>query len=51
MGKIDFLGVYKDRIKQIEIDSKKAINEKKWSELAKLRAEKEKLEKYIEELT
>lgn len=50
MSKIDFLDVYRDRIRQIEIDSKKAIAEKKWSELAKLNAEKGKLEKYIKEL-
>lgn len=48
MGKINFLDVYRDRIKQIEIDISKAINEKKWSELAKFRAEKQRLENLIQ---
>jgi hypothetical protein len=47
VGKINFSDVYKDRIKQIEIDISKAISEKKWSELAKLRAEKQRLESLI----
>lgn len=47
MAKINFIDVYKDRIKQIDLDIKAAINKKSWSELAKLRNEKTKLESYI----
>lgn len=47
MSKINFLDVYRDRIKQIDIDISKAINEKKWCQLAKLRAEKLRLEDLI----
>lgn len=48
MGKISFLDVYKDRIKQINIDCKKAIAEKNWTQLAKLIGEKARLEDLIE---
>lgn len=47
MAKINFIDVYKGRIKQIDEDIKKAINRKSWTELAKLKSEKEKLESYI----
>jgi hypothetical protein len=48
VGKINFLDVYRDRIKRIEIDISKAISEKKWNELAKFRAEKQRLENLIQ---
>lgn len=48
MGKIDFNVVYSDRIKQIDIDIKKAVSEKKWTLVAKLRAEKARLEEILE---
>lgn len=48
MGKFDMCKVYKDRIEQIEIDCKKAIGRKDWAELARLKAEKAKLEKIID---
>lgn len=47
MSNADISKVYKDRISQIEIDIKKAILNKKWSEVAKLEAEKACLEEYI----
>ncbi|MGN1358681.1 MAG: hypothetical protein ACI4WU_04875 [Bacilli bacterium] len=48
--KIDFKKVYFDRIKQIEIDKKQAINKKNWSLVAKLEAEKADLLKKIDEI-
>jgi hypothetical protein len=41
---------YKQRIAQIEKEENQAILNKKWSELAKLRAEKSNLEGKIEEM-
>lgn len=41
--RIDFKEVYKDRIIQIDKDIRKAVYEKKWTEKAKLEAEKSKL--------
>ena len=46
--KIDWDKLYKERIEQIEIDEKKAIRDKKWTNLAKLKAEKAKLLAIIE---
>ena len=48
MAKINIEKVYFDRIKQIEIDIKKATFNKKWSEVAKLRAEKARLESLLD---
>jgi hypothetical protein len=47
VAKINFIDVYKGRIKRIDEDIKIAINKKSWTELAKLRYEKSKLESYI----
>lgn len=44
MAKINIEKVYLDRLEQIEIDIKKAVFNKKWSEVAKLKAEKARLE-------
>lgn len=46
--KIDWDRVYKERIEQIEIDEKRAIRDKKWTNLAKLKVEKAKLVAIIE---
>lgn len=46
---IDIINVYKDRVKQIETDEKRAIYNKKWTELAKLREEKSRLLVIIDE--
>ena len=45
--KINFSDVYKDRIKQIEVSIKKAVHDKKWTEVARLEAEKSRLKVYI----
>jgi hypothetical protein len=45
--KINFLDVYKDRIKQIEVSIKKAIHDKKWTEVARLEAEKSRLKVFV----
>jgi hypothetical protein len=47
MARIDIEKVYFDRLEQIEIDIKKATFNKKWSEIAKLRAEKARLESIL----
>lgn len=47
MAKINIEKVYSDRIEQIEIDIKSAIFNKKWTEAAKLRAEKARLESIL----
>jgi hypothetical protein len=47
MARINFNKVYEDRIEQIDKDIKSAVLGKKWTELAKLEAEKAKLESYI----
>lgn len=47
MAKINVEKMYKGRLEQIEIDIKKAVLSKKWSEVAKLRAEKSKIEDYF----
>lgn len=44
MSKIDISTVYKDRIKQIDEDMKKAKKSKKWTDFYKLKQEKENLE-------
>lgn len=49
MGKINFNDLYKDRLKQIETDKSKAVNEKRWTDVAKLMDEKGRLEKLINE--
>lgn len=41
---IDFKKIWQDRIKQIDLDRRKAIKYKKWSELKQLDEEKENLE-------
>lgn len=41
---IDFKKIWQDRIKQINLDRRKAIKCKKWSELKQLDEEKENLE-------
>lgn len=48
--KTDFKQVYLDRIKQINIDKKKAIGSKKWNIVAKLEAEKAELEEKIKKM-
>jgi hypothetical protein len=50
MAKFNFKNIYEDRIIQIEINIKKAINNKKWKELALLKAEKIEVSKLIEEI-
>ncbi|WP_373899296.1 hypothetical protein ACER0A_002130 [Haloimpatiens sp. FM7315] len=45
--KIDFENIYSERIKQIDIDIRKAINEKNWKFKAQLEAEKKKLKNLI----
>jgi hypothetical protein len=50
MTRFNFKNIYQDRIIQIELDMKKAISLKKWNDLAKLKVEKVKLEKLIEEI-
>lgn len=47
MSKIDIPTVYRDRIKQIEIDKEKAKKDKKWTQVAKLEAEKVRLVKIL----
>lgn len=49
MKKINMNNVYQNRIMQIEIDKKKAIINKRWAEVAKLEAEKTRVEKLINE--
>lgn len=46
--KFDMNEIYTDRIKQIEIDMRRATHNKKWTELAKLKAEKKRLEELID---
>lgn len=48
--KINFIDVYEDRIKQIELDIAKAVRKKDWTSVAKLRAEQEKLKDYVKKL-
>lgn len=48
--KIDFKEVYVDRIRYINKQIKAAIKDKKWTEKAKLEAEKVNLQKKIEEI-
>jgi len=50
MSKFNFKNVYEDRIRQIELDSGRAISNKKWKELANLKAEKLRLENLIKEI-
>ncbi|MCT8978293.1 hypothetical protein N4T77_17025 [Clostridium sp. CX1] len=47
MLNIDTPRVYKDKIVKIKIDIEKAIFNKKWSEVAKLEAEKAHLESIL----
>jgi hypothetical protein len=49
MGKVNINKVYKERIKQIDIDVNRLIHEKKWKEVAKFNAEKARIEKLIDE--
>lgn len=49
MGKINFNEVYADRLRQIDLDMRKAIANKKWTELAKLKAEKARIEEIMNE--
>jgi hypothetical protein len=44
MSKINIEKVYLDRLEQIKIDIKSAVFNKKWTEIAKLEAEKARLE-------
>lgn len=48
--KTDFKQAYLDRIKQINIDVKKAVKKKNWALVTKLRAEKKELEDFIEKM-
>ncbi|MHC1683433.1 MAG: hypothetical protein AB6733_10835 [Clostridiaceae bacterium] len=47
MAKVSIEKMNKGRLEQIEIDIKNAILNKKWGEVAKLRAEKAKIEDYF----
>lgn len=47
MAKLSIEKMYKDRLEQIEIDIKKAVSNKKWGEVAKLRAEKARIEECL----
>jgi cytochrome c-type biogenesis protein CcmH/NrfG len=40
--------VYEDRLKQIDIDMKKAILGKRWTEAARLKVERARVEKLID---
>jgi len=45
--KVDFKSLYQDRIKEIDKQIKQAVINKKWTEKAKLEAEKVKLQERI----
>ncbi|WP_461206910.1 hypothetical protein [Clostridium sp. DL1XJH146] len=47
---LDMKEIYRGRIEQIDIDSKKCIHYKDWKQLAKLKAEKKRLEDLIEKM-
>lgn len=47
---INFKEVYGDRISEINKQTRTAINNKKWTEAAKLKAEKADLEKRISQM-